>query len=213
MTDDWLERWQEGRIGWHEQEGNRSLKKHWNATGKRVLVPLCGKSVDMLWLEQQGNEVLGVELSGIAVRAFFEENKLNYDEYDGANHRYVAVDRDISIICGDFFEFSGEKFDACYDRGAFAALAGLARPNYAAQISSMLLPNAFHLLLTLEYDQSLVDGPPFSISSDEVAQYWPSLERIDTYDDIENAPPKFHDAGVTEMFEVVWRSAVTRERR
>ena len=206
MTDDWLERWQEGRIGWHEQEGNQSLKKHWDATGKRVLVPLCGKSVDMLWLEQLGNEVFGVELSGIAIRAFFEENGLDYDEYDGAYHRFVAVERNISIVCGDFFAFSGEMFDACYDRGAFAALPGLARPNYAEQISSMLLRDAYHLLLTLEYDQSLVDGPPYNITSDEVAQYWPALERIDTYDDIENGPPKFRDAGVTEMFEVVWRS-------
>ncbi|MFQ5609121.1 MAG: thiopurine S-methyltransferase [Woeseiaceae bacterium] len=213
MGEAWLERWQEGRIGWHEEDGNRSLKKHWTASGKRVLVPLCGKSVDMLWLEGQGNEVYGIELSGIAVRAFFDENELDFEEYDGARHRFVAIDRRITIIRGDYFEFSGELFDACYDRGAFAALPAAARPNYAEHTSALLLPGAYHLLLTLEYDQSLVAGPPFSTTAEEVDRYWPSLERIDAYDDIENGPPKFHDAGVGEMFEVVWRSAATTERR
>jgi len=60
MTESWLERWREGRIGWHEAEGNASLKKHWRAEGKRVLVPMCGKTVDMLWLEERGNSVVGV---------------------------------------------------------------------------------------------------------------------------------------------------------
>ena len=120
MMEPWLERWQEGCIGWHEASGNAGLQRFWNASNRRVLVPLCGKSVDLLWLESQGNEVTGVELSPLAARAFFEENKIEY-EFAG-DGRYRAVDRAISIACADYFEFSGETFDACYDRGALVAL-------------------------------------------------------------------------------------------
>lgn len=213
MHDAWLERWKTGRIGWHEQDGNRRLRDHWQAGGRRVLVPMCGKSVDMLWLAQQGNAVFGVEISGIAVQAFFAENSLDYEEYHGNRHRFVALGHDITIICGDYFAVSGERFDACYDRGAFAALPAAMRANYAAHTNSLLSEDAYHLLITLEYEQSLVEGPPFSIDEDEVRSYWPGLERVETVNDIDNAPPKFHDAGVTEMFEVCWRSAATTEPR
>ena len=72
MLDQWIERWREGRTGWHEVDGSALLRRHWPrlVRGSRVLVPLCGKSVDMLWLASQGLEVTGVELSEIAARAF-----------------------------------------------------------------------------------------------------------------------------------------------
>ena len=208
MHETWLERWKEGRIGWHEQHGNERLQTHWKATGKRVLVPLCGKSVDMLWLAEQGNSVVGVELSGIAVQAFFEENKLDYEEYHGDRHRFVALEHDITIVCGDYFEISGQRFDACYDRGAFAALPASARARYAEHTNSMLSDDAYHLLITLEYDQSLVDGPPFNIAGGEVLGYWPGLKEVERVNDIDNAPPKFHEAGVIDFFEVCWQADV-----
>jgi len=76
----WLERWEVGRTGWHEAEGNSKLKEHWRATGRRVLVPMCGKSADMKWLADQGNQVFGVELSHLAIEAFFAEQGLDYEE-------------------------------------------------------------------------------------------------------------------------------------
>ena len=58
MHEMWLERWQEGRTGWHEDTGNESLMRHWRVTGRRVLVPLCGKTPDMRWLADHGNQVI-----------------------------------------------------------------------------------------------------------------------------------------------------------
>lgn len=205
MTEPWHERWVEGRIGWHEPNGNRSLKKYWGQRGRRVLVPLCGKSRDLLWLEAHGNAVVGVELSEIAVRAFFEESGLDYScANDG--RRYEAVDRSIVIHCGDFFDFDEEGFDGHYDRGALAALPAEMRPRYAEHMSSLLTADAFQLVITLEYDQALADGPPFAVESAELLSYWPGLERVDAYDDIVNCPPKFREAGLDELLEVVWRS-------
>ncbi len=205
MIESWLERWREGRIGWHEEGGNASLKQYWKAAGRRVLVPMCGKTVDMLWLEEQGNSVVGVELSDIAARAFFEENGLQCTVREGRLPAYTAVDRDITICCGDLFAFDEPGFTGWYDRGAFVATPAEQRPAYAEHINALLAPGAYRLLITLEYDDVVATGPPFSISPEEIRRYWPDLQLVARYDDIENGPPKFRDAGLKEMFETVWR--------
>lgn len=205
MSEPWLERWEEGRIGWHEAGGNAGLRKHWNAVDKRVLVPLCGKTPDLLWLEEQGNQVVGVELSEIAARAFFDENGIGYTTRDAGLTVYEGSDRRIAIYCGDFFEFDVAGFDACYDRGALIALPRDLRTVYAAHLDSLLTPDACRLLISIDYDDTIATGPPFSVSSDELLAYWPSLQLVDRYDDIDNGPPKFRNAGLTAMYESVWR--------
>ncbi len=212
MIDAWIERWQVGRIGWHEPGGNASLKRYWDQTGCRVLVPLCGKSADLLWLESQGNSVTGVELSELAVTAFFDENELEYSS--SSPGRFDAVDRNITMVCGDYFDFVEESgFDALYDRGSLVALPADVRPDYAAHTRSLLTQDACLFVITVDYDQTRADGPPFSLSADEILGYWPDLERRDRYDDLANCPPKFIDAGLTEFYEVVWQSGITTVRR
>ena len=206
MTEPWIERWQEGRIGWHEESGNASLKKHWRASGRTVLVPLCGKSVDLRWIAEQGNRVVGVELSNIAVEAFFAEQQLEYSVTDDELPRYDAHGIDIAIYCGDFFALESVRCDAHYDRGALGALPADVRPDYAAQVSRLLTADANQLVITLDYDDSVATGPPFSLSDDEVLGYWNRLACIDAYDDIDNAPPKFVEAGLPRLIEKVWRT-------
>lgn len=205
MTRQWLQRWQDGNIGWHEDQGNASLQQYWNTSGKRVLVPLCGKSVDLIWLEGQGNEVVGVELSELAVNAFFEDNELAYTVVDGPLDAYVAKGRAITLYCGDFFEFSAERFDAHYDRGALIALPPDMRKSYVRHLRTLLAKDAAQLVVTVEYDETIAKGPPFSVASSEVLGYWPELQRVAAYDDIANGPPKFRQAGLDRMLEVVWR--------
>ncbi len=206
MKEAWLERWQEGNTGWHEAQGNTSLREHWSVSGKRILVPLCGKTLDLLWLEGQGNEVVGVELSEIAAKAFFDENELEYSRIEGPLNAYVAKNRSITIYCGDFFEFSEGPFDAHYDRGALIALPLEVRRAYVEHTTSLLSADAEQMIICLEYDDSIAAGPPFSVPAHELLAYWPHLERVAARDDIENGPPKFREAGLDEMIEVVWRS-------
>ncbi len=206
MTEAWLERWQEGRIGWHEEEGNASLKKHWRGSGRTVLVPLCGKTVDLCWLAAQGNRVVGVELSDIAVEAFFEEQGLAYTKSADELPRYDANDIDITIYCGDFFALTSLQCDAHYDRGALIAMTADIRPAYAQHVSSLLTDDAAQLVITLNYDDNVAKGPPFSVEDAELLSYWPRLECVDVRDDIDNAPPKFIDAGLDKLVEKVWRS-------
>jgi len=199
----WHLRWVEGRIGWHEASGNALLQKHWRSNGRRVLVPLCGKSADMVWLAQQGNAVVGVELSPIGVDAFFAENELDFEQ---RNDVYRATDLDITIHLGDYFSFDDEPFDALYDRAALVALSADFRAEYVRKTNALLAPDSEMLVVTFEYDQSRVEGPPYSVPDDEVLSYWPALEKLESRNEIDNSAPKFREAGFTEVTETVWRS-------
>lgn len=210
MTEPWLDRWQEGRIGWHEADGNASLKKHWRATGRTVFVPMCGKSVDLRWIAAQGNRVVGVELSDVAVESFFAEQDLAFRVSENGLLRYDAIDVDITIYCGDLFDLTSIRCDAHYDRGALIALPAVQRSAYASHVSSLLSNDAEQLVITLDYDEDIAKGPPFSVADEELLEYWPGLDCVEQRDDIANAPPKFLDAGLTEFNEKVWRSCSGR---
>jgi thiopurine S-methyltransferase len=209
MAENWISRWENGRIGWHETDGNAALQQFWPTPGdgRRVLVPLCGKSFDLLWLAQQGYDVTGVELSDIALRAFFEDSGIEFatSTVDGLLVLRSSSPR-ITLVCCDYFDFLSKPFDALYDRAALIALPGKSRPDYVHHTKSLLKPGATQLLVTLEYDQSQVDGPPYAVLSDEVADYWGDLQRISGKNVIDDLPPKFREAGLTEVTESVWLS-------
>ncbi|MBT6273364.1 MAG: methyltransferase domain-containing protein [Chromatiales bacterium] len=211
MAEDWLGRWQKGNIGWHQESGNKHLRKWWDVStdAKRVLVPLCGKTIDLLWLAKRGHAVTGVELSPVAAKAFFEENALKYvQETVGAFERYRAHDVDIEIVSGDYFSFAEEPFDAMFDRGALVAVPPELRPDYAAHTRRLLAPGAFQLLITLAYEQARVAGPPFSVPSAEVRRYWPTLRVVDEFNALEDSPPKFRNAGLASVDEAIWSGRV-----
>ncbi|MEM6511371.1 MAG: thiopurine S-methyltransferase [Pseudomonadota bacterium] len=205
MSNPWLQRWAANQIGWHESQGNRHLKKHWNESGRRVLVPLCGKSVDLRWLLDRDNTVVGVELADVAARAFFHEQSLPFERVDGALPEYRTLDQRLRIVVGDFFAFEETGFDGVFDRGALIALPPELRYRYVQHLEARLEPGAAHLLVTLEYPQAAVKGPPFAVMRDEVLQYYPNLRLLTDNDDLPNAPPKFRDAGVPFLRELVWR--------
>ena len=172
QSEFWHERWASGRIGFHLDSVNPLLIKGWselNAAGEgRVLVPLCGKSLDMLWLREQGHEVTGVELSGRACSAFFSEQGVEVQEQqegDFTVRRMAGLD----LYCGDFFSLPQEQFDNVswvYDRAALVAFPPLMRKQYAETLAAKLPINVAMLLVTLEFDG--IKGPPFSVSEQEV---------------------------------------------
>ena len=207
MGEDWLGRWDQGRIGWHEAAGNEGLKSYWpdTATSGRVLVPLCGKTPDLLWLARRGYDVVGVEWSEVAVRGFFDDHEVEFEqEAAGRLSRYCAKDYSLQLYSGDYFDFQLGRFDALYDRGALIALPANLRPRYVQHTRRLLKPGALRFVITLEYDQRVVDGPPYSVAADELASYWDDLDRVAEKSDIDNCPPKFRKAGLTEIKEVFW---------
>jgi thiopurine S-methyltransferase len=169
--DYWLERWQAGHIGFHRADVNpRLVRHHQRALGPciRVLVPLCGKSVDLEWLVVQGHEVVGIELSELAARDFFAER--GFEPARSSEGPFIAyVHGNLKILVGDFFAATPDNvghFDGAYDRAALIALPEDMRKRYVAQLRSLLTPKARVLLLTLHYDAQ--GGPPFSVDGAEV---------------------------------------------
>lgn len=207
--EDWRDRWAERRTGWHEPGGNAGLQAAWPAlrNNVKVLVPLCGKSPDLLWLVNRGHDVTGVELSEIAIRDFFADNSIEFNLANGGPlDCYTAVDRALTLYCGDYFAFCETGFDALYDRGALVALPPESRERYVAHTKGLLRRGASKLIITLEYDQNVVKGPPFSVSAGEISDHWDDLNCVSNKDDIDNCPPKFRAAGLTDVKEVVWAS-------
>ena len=170
----WHERWQQNQTGFHQDVINPYLIAFWEnldlMPDSKVFVPLCGKSLDMLWLKQQGYQVLGVEISPLAVEAFFIENDMKPTVVNcSAFQRYSA--EGIEILCGDFFDLTDNELkgiSAVYDRASLIALPPAMREQYADHLCSIIPPEVDTLLVTLEYPQQQMSGPPFSVSLDEV---------------------------------------------
>jgi len=145
------------------------------------------------------------------VRFFFEESGLDYAiDGSGPLPAYRARDLEITIYQGDYFEFPGSGFDALYDRGALVAMQPDLRPAYVEKTRQCVRSDAGCLIVTLEYDQALVEGPPFAVMPEELSDYWPGLQRVEARDDLETCPPKFRDAGLEDLHEVIWLRPATR---
>ncbi|WP_415886097.1 thiopurine S-methyltransferase [Neptuniibacter sp. QD37_6] len=170
--DFWHQKWSEGRIGFHQAEVNAYLVSYWEkmdlAAGDKVFVPLCGKSKDMLWLQDRGHDVLGVELNPNACLDFFGENGLVVEMGEATkfiSHRC----EDLNLLCGDFFALTKEALadvKGVYDRAALVALPKDMRADYANKLIELLPKGVKVLLVTLEFDSP--QGPPFNVSVEEV---------------------------------------------
>jgi len=173
-ADFWNQRWQNGRIAFHQGRVNPMLAAHLGelalTAGDHIFVPLCGKAVDMRWLADRGYRVIGVELSSVAVRDFFEEQAMPWRarETDGFTvHEGEAV----TLWCGDFFSLSRERLGevaAVYDRAALIALPHAMRSRYVDHLLQVAGPRTPILLLTYEYPETEMEGPPFSVGIEEV---------------------------------------------
>ncbi len=178
----WHQRWQDNEIGFHMPDVNPLLAAHLDsvalAAGSCILVPLCGKSHDLAWLASQGHEVIGVELSTLAVESYFKErgNEPTITALESLNS-YKAGN--VEILVGDIFDVTKEMLGtihAIYDRAALVALPEATRQRYTKHLMD-ITQQAKQLLISYEYDQSQMDGPPFSISENEIIQHY-----SDSYD-------------------------------
>ncbi|WP_225616187.1 thiopurine S-methyltransferase [Methylomonas albis] len=214
--DFWHQRWQQNQIGFHQQAFNPILQLHWPRLAirqnARVLVPLCGKSKDLLWLLAMGYQVVGVELSPLAVESFFADNDLKPTVRRQGEFWVSEVDG-LQIFCGDFFALQAAdvgELDAVYDRAALVALPPDMRIDYVMKLSSLLPPNVQMLLIAFDYPQHEMPGPPFSVQTDEVENlynHWCEVELL-TSDDALVTELHFKERGLSKMAEQTYRLVV-----
>lgn len=201
----WQARWNKDKTGWHMQQVYPHLRTYWHNLGLKegttVLVPLCGKSLDLLWLKQQNHRVVGVELSGKAVEAFFREHQLSFEKSSKASFD-IYSSGNLSIWKGDFFKLQPEflpGIDAIYDKAALIALPKEKRKAYARHVINLSHKSTQVLMNTFEYKQEEMTGPPFSVAYDEVSRLYGKffnitlLHEASIFQDL----PKFHFRGLS----------------
>jgi len=213
-ADYWLNCWQQGEIGlFHQERVTPLLPKYWPTLGApagcRVLVPLCGKTLDMVWLAEQGHSVLGVELSPLAVEQFFAENGLSPEVSESRMGRHYRAGA-IELLCADIFDLDAQTLASCaaaYDRAALVALPAEMRARYVEHVYGQLQPQYRGLLLTLDYDTLKMQGPPFSVDEAETRTLYRPHSRATLIDrrDILDKDPRAAALGLTRFDTLVFR--------
>lgn len=175
--DYWQSKWKSGEIAFHEVQPNPNLVIHISTLaltpGARVFVPLCGKTVDLDWLLQRGQRVVGIEFNAAAATEVFTRLGITPEvTITGALTHFAGPS--IDVFVGDFFALTTDllgQVDAIYDRAALVALPIDLRPRYAAHLAH-LTSVAPMLLIAFDYDQSRMSGPPFSVPGAEIRTHY-----------------------------------------
>jgi thiopurine S-methyltransferase len=192
---------------------NPLIERFWPVVASkpgRTLVPLCGKSVDMAWLAGRGYEVVGIDVSEVAARAFFSEQASDFAVWairDDAPFKVFEAGR-VTILVGDFFDLTPDRFGRfafVYDRAALIAMPREQRPAYVARLLTLLEEEGNMLLITIDYNSGQMAGPPFSVPEPEVRALFAGnrVDKLDEYDCLDTEP-RFRERGLSWMTEVVY---------
>jgi len=221
----WHERWKDNNVGFHLNEVNphliEQLETVKSALSKQAstqcFIPLCGKSNDINFLAKQFDQVIGVELSELAVEQFFNENNLEFEvkevkvkEVNIVKQMQLYQAGNIKIYQGDFFaltELDLGHVDFIYDRAALVALPQSLRVKYVESMKRFMQNSTTLLfLIAMSYHQNEMDGPPFSVPEDEIKELFGSQYNIVklTEKDLLATAPKFKERGLTKMIESLY---------
>ncbi|MCG8393526.1 MAG: thiopurine S-methyltransferase [Pseudomonadales bacterium] len=204
----WEDKWAREEIGFHLPTVHPLLQRHWPRLelppGKRVFLPLCGKTLDIGYLLEQGYQVVGAELSTKAIRSLFASLSCQPKVTPWAGGDCYRHG-DLTVFQGDFFHLDQntlEPVDAIYDRAALIALPDGLRDDYARHLMQ-LTDGAPQLLITLEYTQSQMPGPPFSVDDVQVSECYGDYYRIEPLSrkNIIEHEPGFRERGLDALYE------------
>jgi thiopurine S-methyltransferase len=209
----WHDRWRAGQIGFHQPAVDRNLREYWPdlglASNSFVFVPLCGKSLDLLWLCERGHSVMGVELSTVALESFCMEHGIPAKRRTGEGFDVYEASR-LQLFQGDFFRLTSQllgSMQAIYDRAALISWAPELRAAYVKHVIELTNTGAKTLLVTMEYDQEQMKGPPFSVTAGEVERLYARHHEIRELSrrSILATEPRLRARGLSELYEVCYR--------
>lgn len=207
----WESRWQEGRIGFHLPQVNKYLIRFsthlLKSEPENIFVPLCGKTLDLPWLANRTKKVVGVELVSQAVEEFYAENQISYSIQPSGKFQLFKNDS-IDIYHGDFFDLTQEEtgsFEAIYDRGSIVALARQERQKYVEHLLSFLAPGGRLLIITMEYDQEQMSGPPFSVANSEIEMLFSQYGRLELLETCDILDERLSNKGLDGILEHVYQ--------
>ena len=212
----WLDRWRTAQIGFHQAAVDRHLKAYWPLlklpANSPVFVPLCGKSLDLMWLRERGHSVKGVELSPVALESFVMEHGIPARRRVLACFDVYEADR-FTLFRGDYFKLTAALLGsvaAVYDRAALISWTPEAREAYVKHLTLLTSPGTQTLLIAVEFPAEQMSGPPFPLTRDTIENLYAghySIEELARHD-ILDLEPRLKARGLTELREVCYR--VTR---
>lgn len=208
----WLDRWQRQDIGFHQPGVNDLLVRLWGAVGPpdgtTVFVPLAGKSRDLSWFADRGHLVIANELSELAVDAFFAAEKREPAVSYGMSCQVKRAAPFTFWQC-NYFALPAEatrNAGAFYDRAALIAMPRIMQQAYADKLADLVGPGARGLLITLDYDPSEMNGPPFAVPDHQVRQLFSdtfAIDRLETRE-VLAANPHFRNKGLSALREAAY---------
>jgi thiopurine S-methyltransferase len=209
----WQHRWRTAQIGFHQAIVDRRLEAYWPKLNlpadTRVFVPLCGKSLDLLWLRDRGHRVIGIELSSLAVEGFCMEHGIPAVRRSHGDFDVFEAER-LTLIRGDFFKLTPALFgavSAVYDRASLIAFTPAQRSAYVEHLTALTQPRTQTLLITVEYPQAQMNGPPFSVPRTDIDLLYADHHSIELLgqEDILERESRYKARGLTELREVCYR--------
>jgi len=208
----WEEAWENGQIGFHQGDFNKNLVEYFELLNlqknQEVLVPLCGKTLDMNFLLQQHLIVNGVELVEQAIKDYLNENKIDEIKVENVESFKLYSTNALKLYHGDFhlFQQVGKTYNAIYDRASMIALPPMMRRTHAEVLTALTNRSGKILLITLEYEQSKVSGPPHSVTEEEIEHLFQENFDIQllNLEKTKNIGPKFKDNGVNFVTQKVY---------
>lgn len=213
QPDFWLNRWRTAQIGFHQAAVDRHLQAYWPrlmvAANSPVFVPLCGKSLDLMWLRTQGHAVIGVELSPVALESFLMEHGIPATRRVRSCFDVYEADG-LTLYCGDYFNLTPAllgRVSAVYDRAALISWTPAARESYVKHLTSLTSPGTQMLLIAVEYPEEQMSGPPFPLTRDTIETLYAdhySIEELGRHEILE-LEPRLKARGLTELREVCYR--------
>jgi thiopurine S-methyltransferase len=211
----WQQAWEDKKIGFHQPKYNPFMVEHYkdqNLEGKRVLIPLAGKSNDILYFLERGAHVVAIELSKIAVEEFFSENNMEYkSEVEGELERFKSDNLD--FYCGDFFAYtnkSNQHFDFYFDRACIVALPFDIRSRFYNKVETLLAKHTDIFILTFAHDGPKDFGPPFYVPENELLEAYKNMGFDLNYIKVNEtkAEGRFKDAGIKTIQRLKWKNTI-----
>ncbi|RDH83915.1 MAG: thiopurine S-methyltransferase [endosymbiont of Galathealinum brachiosum] len=211
--DFWKQRWEQNQIAFHLPEVNPYIDKFWHSFDAKphslIFIPLCGKTLDIAWFASKEFSVLGVECSEKAINDFFQEQKLKIQKNQFKQFN-VYHNSNINLLQGDFFKLDKEILEdvsIVYDRASLIALPEVMRREYVELLKNTLPDETQIFLITLEYNQSQMSGPPFSVKRDEINRLFQPEFKVELLheSDVLDGHQKFKERGLTSLIECIYK--------
>ncbi len=202
----WVERWKNKDTGFHLCDIHPDLQAYFGRLSLKesdtVFIPLCGKTLDIHFFLQAKCKIIAVEMVELAVQQLFENLQIN-PQVSAWKHGKCYQSKNLTVYVGNVFDLSDEQLNSVnivYDRAAFIALPYNLHAPYSRLIKEIANPDK-QMLITVEFDASKLQGPPFLLLPDNIKQYYGNQYQIELLHQEEtiNNEPNFQEKGLTSL--------------